>query len=103
MLGGTALEKLMSLKGTVDTNAKSAINDTIRSVASIIELMGFGRNKLNGFRRNTIVKALNPEFRSITSTTFPGDGLLFGGSLGVALKDIEDSNKLCARLARPVA
>ena len=41
---------------------------------------------------------LNPEYKSVLTSTSPGEGLLFGADVGEALKQTETANKLLARL-----
>lgn len=92
------MEKLLEVRNLLPAGQASVVKGLIRDAATAIEIQGFGRIKLNEWRRENIVKSLNPEFKSVLSTTSPGEGWLFGAGLGDSLKEIESSNKLTARL-----
>lgn len=93
------MEKILELKQLLPVGQAGIIKTLIKPLADSVEILSFGKCKLNTLRRDAIVKSLNPEFRSLTSSTSPGEGMLFGSSLTDVLKEIETSNKMTARLS----
>lgn len=96
------MENLLELKKAMPASQTSIVHDMVKQMATSIEIQGFGRTKLNDLRREKIVKSLNPEFKGVISATSPGEGLLFGNDLSDTLKDIDNTNKMAARLSKPV-
>ena len=94
------MQKMFELKKHLPVSQADLVNNMIRDLAKSVEILGFGRAKLNEARRETIVGSLNSEFKSVLTATSPGDGLLFGSSLNDSLKEIDIANKMTARLSR---
>jgi hypothetical protein len=93
------MQQILEIKKLLPASQAGLVNDSMKQIAKSIEILGFGRIKLNENRRSNIVASLNPGFKRLLTETSPGEGLLFGNSLGDALKEIESANKMTARLS----
>ena len=98
---GRVMETLLNMRRHLPPSQSDSVKSLIKDLAASTEILSFGRTKLNSLRRDTVVRSLNPEFRSLISNTSPGDGFLFGGDLSEVLKNIDTNNRLTARLSLP--
>ena len=88
----------MELKKMLPKNQEETANAVIKSLAANVDILGFGWRKLNCARRGSVSRSLNPDFKSLLTSTSPGDGWLSRSDWSDALKDIESNNKLTTRL-----
>ena len=93
------MEKLLEIRNLLPAGQAGGMKSLIKSLADSIEILSFSRSKLNSVRRDCIVGSLNPQFKTLTTATSPGDGLLFGNDLSDVLKEMESSHKMTTRLS----
>jgi hypothetical protein len=101
----TAQSKIMSdllkLKEHIRPEGMNQLQGILKQVGDSVELLAFGRARVNESRRSLILANINSNYRPIGNKTKPEDGLLFGKELAEAMREVEDSNKLAQKLARP--
>lgn len=97
------IEKLIELKSKLSNNDQKTLIDTIiRSSALSLEFMGLQRFNIHQLRRDIITSHLNPQFKSLAdSSGNANSNKLFGEELSKRLSDIEQTDRLSKKLAKP--
>ena len=93
------MELLMGLKKEISASANAKINETLKLLNDSIEFSVFARSRVNDSRRDRISTNINSAYRNLNVTTKPADGLLFGGEMEAAIKQVETTNRLASKLA----
>jgi hypothetical protein len=99
------IEQLVQLKKSLATDEqvmngddiktfKSSVDGIIRQAALGVEFLGLEKFNLTQIRKEAVVSAINPNYRSLGEQSKSHSDQLFGDDLGRRVQDIETANKL---------
>lgn len=97
---GLALEKLVDVRHKFP-EAGDQINEIFKLMNDSLEFNCFARARTNDARRDQVLASVNSNYRHLSISTKPSDGLLFGSDLEGAMKAVESANRLSQKLVTP--